>query len=66
MGYAYNLLNPNGELLIVNQGEEEYLIQQELVEKMNVKNNYLLLGEIADHFSFFKNKRYCSKLIKTV
>ncbi len=64
--HAYNLLNPNGELLIVNQGEEEYLIQQELVEKMNVKNNYLLLGEIADHFSFFKNKRYCSKLIKTV
>ena len=63
--HAYNLLNPEGELLIINQSKEEYLIQQELVKKMNVKNEYLPLGEIEDCFGFFKNKRYCSKLIKT-
>lgn len=63
---AYNLLNPGGELLIINQGEEEYSIQQELISKMNTERIYLPLGEIEDNFSLFKNKRYCSKLIKTI
>lgn len=63
--HAYSLLNLDGELLIINQGEEEYAIQQELVSKMDTEKIYLPLGEIEDSFGFFKNKRYCSKLIKT-
>ena len=62
--HAYNLLNPEGELLIINQGKEEYSIQQELINKINNKKEYLPLGEIEDIFGIFKNKRYCSKLIK--
>jgi len=64
--HAYDLLNPNGELLIINQGNEEYLIQQNLVKKMEFDNTYTTLGEIEDIFGLFKNKRYCSKLIKTI
>lgn len=64
--HAYELLNPNGELLIINQGENEYSIQQKLVDKIIPNNEYLPLGEIENCFGVFKNKRYCSKLIKTV
>ena len=63
--HAYKLLKPAGEMLIINQGEEEYLIQQELIAKMDVENTYLPLGEIEDCFGLFKNKRYCTKLIKS-
>ena len=64
--HAYNLLKSEGELLIINQGEEEYLIQQELINKTIPNNIYLPLGEIEDSFGIFKNKRFCSKLIKKV
>ena len=60
---AYELLNPNGELLIINQGEEEYKIQQGLNKKLNIKAEYY--NEIDDVFNIFKNKRYCSKIIKS-
>ena len=30
--YAYKLLNPNGEMLIVNQGEKEFEVQKELLK----------------------------------
>ena len=60
--HAYNLLNPEGELLIINQGEEEYSIQQKLFNK--AKLDYSPLGEIEDCFGIFRNKRYCSKLVK--
>ena len=63
--HAYNLLNCEGELLIINQGEEEYSIQQELLNKINIKDEYTPIGEIEDTFGIFKNKRYCSKLVKT-
>ena len=64
--HAYDLLTPNGELLIINQGEKEYTIQQELINKMNINTPYIPLGEIEDSFGIFKNKRYYSKLIKTI
>ena len=60
--YAYNLLNQNGELLIINQGEEEYKIQQELYKNLNLSP--ILYDEIQDKFDLFKNKRYCSKIVK--
>ena len=67
--HAYNLLKPEGEMLIINQGEEEYLIQQELVNKTILESKYLPhkylpLGLTEDPFGIFKHKRYCSKLIK--
>ena len=60
--HAYELLNKNGELLIINQGEEEYKIQKSMYEKLNIP--YIPLGEIEDCFNLFKHKRYCSKVIK--
>lgn len=60
--HAYDLLNRNGELLIINQGENEYNIQLELNKKLNLHSeNY---GQIEDKYDLFKNKRYCSKIIK--
>lgn len=54
--HAYNSLNFEGKVLIINQGEVEYKIQQELCEKLNL--SYTLLGEIQSDFSTYKNKRY--------
>ena len=60
---AYDLLNENGELLIINQGEEEHKIQQELNKTLNLP--YTSYGEIEDKFGLFKNKRYCLKIVKS-
>ena len=60
--HAVDLLKEEGELLIINQGEEEYKIQQNLYAKLNIPHK--LYGEINDDFGIFKNKRYCSKFIK--
>ena len=62
LNHAYDSLNDNGELLIINQGEEEYFIQQDLYKKLNFKP--VLFGEIEDKLCLFKNKRFCSKIIK--
>ena len=61
--HAYNHLNPGGELLIINQGENEFLIQKELYRKLNIQN-VCDFGEIEDSFGLFRNKRYCSKIVK--
>ena len=60
--HAYNLLNDKGELLIVNQGENEYNIQKNLIENLNIKAEYF--GEIEDIFDVFSHKRYCLKIKK--
>lgn len=62
--HAYDSLKECGELLIINQGEEEYSIQQKLNKKLNLPSEYY--GEIEDIFSLFKNQRYCSKIIKNI
>ena len=62
LSHAYNLLNANGELLIINQGEKEFEIQKELNKKLNLE--YKDFGEIEDNFDLFQNKRFCSKIIK--
>lgn len=56
LNHAYNLLNDGGELIIINQGEEEYKIQQELNKSLLFK--FEALGEIPDEFEVFKNKRF--------
>ena len=60
--HAYELLKDKGELLIVNQGESEYLIQKQLNQKLGMDARYY--GEIEDKFNLFKNKRYCLKIAK--
>ena len=62
LNHALELLKENGELLIINQGEEEYKIQQNLNKELNIKAEYY--GEAEDKFNLFKNKRYVSKIIK--
>ena len=63
LSHAYNILNKNGELLIINQGSEEYKIQQKLNEKLKLPAQYF--GKIDNKFNLFKNERYCSKITKT-
>ena len=62
LSHAYNSLNYGGEMLIINQGEDEYVIQQKLNKNLNLPVKYY--GEIKDDFNLFKNKRYCSKIFK--
>ena len=61
--HAYNCLKDGGELLIINQGEEEYTIQQKLNRELGLDD--VLYGEIPDVFNLFLNKRYCLKITKT-
>ena len=54
--HAYNLLEPNGQMLIVNQGEKEAEVQEELLQKLGA--NYKKLGEIQSMHFEYKNKRF--------
>ena len=54
--HAHNLLSKNGQMLIINQGEEESIVQRELLEKLGIK--YKDLGEIKNEFFEYKNKRF--------
>lgn len=63
--YAHNLLKSDGQMLIVNQGENEALIQKEMLEKLNIP--YRELGEIKSEFFEYQNKRFgfmVRKLVK--
>lgn len=51
-----NLLNENGQLLIINQGQEEAELQKDLLVKLNI--DYKFLGEIENNFFYYKNKRF--------
>ena len=55
---AYELLNNNGQIFIINQGENEYDIQKELINKLNL--NCECAGEINNVFNPFKNRRFCT------
>lgn len=60
--HAYSLLNPEGEMLIINQGEHEANAQRVLLEKLGY--NYKDLGEIESQYFEYKNKRYGFLVIK--
>lgn len=53
---AYSLLNDGGEMLIINQGEEEACAQKKLFDKLGVL--YEELGEVKSEFFEYKNQRY--------
>ena len=54
--HAYNLLAPNGEMLIINQGELEAQEQKILLESLDIPFEFK--GEIKSKFFEYKNKRF--------
>ena len=54
--HAYNLLSENGQMLIINQGEEELGVQKELLKNLGIE--YQDLDEIKNNHFEYKNKRY--------
>ena len=60
--HAYNSLNADGELLIINQGEKEYNIQKNLNDELGLNAEYY--GEINDIFDVFEHERYICKIKK--
>ena len=62
LSHAYSLLNENGEMLIFNHGENEYNIQKELISKLGL--NCELIGEVENEFNPYRNKRFCSIIVK--
>lgn len=59
--HAFNSLNKNGEIFIINQGEVEYEAQKELCKKLNIQ--YTPLGKVESEFLQYEISRY-SILIK--
>lgn len=60
--HAYNLLNDEGKIFIINQGSEEFLQQEKLCENLGLK--YQHIGEIQSEFSQFKQKRFAGLIKK--
>ena len=61
--HAHSLLQTNGQMLIINQGEIEAKIQQEMLEKLGI--SYKSLGEIKSEKFSYKNKRFGFLVEKT-
>ena len=54
--HSYNLLNKQGQMLIINQGKYEAQIQKELFEKINIK--YIDFGKVSSKHFQYKHERY--------
>jgi len=54
--HAFESLNDNGKILIINQGEVEYEAQQKLCKNLNIP--FTPLGEITSEFLSYKIPRY--------
>lgn len=60
--HAYSLLEQNGQMLIINQGQKESQIQKEMFEKLNI--SYTVLNKIeSEHFQYM-NERYGYLVVK--
>ena len=60
--HAYNNLLPDGKILIVNQGEEEYKIQQKLCESLKIP--YFGKGLFKSVFMDFQPERFITMIHK--
>ncbi|MEI7474879.1 MAG: hypothetical protein WCK67_08880 [bacterium] len=60
--HAYSLLNKNGQMLIMNQGEKEYQIQKNLLSKNKI--TFIEYGEFQSDFIQHEHQRYYLKVIK--
>ena len=56
LNHAYNLLNENGQMLIINQGEIEAELQREFLE--NLKIPYKFLGKIESKYFKYQKERF--------
>lgn len=56
LAHAYKILNPNGQMLIVNQSINEAIIQKQLLKELNIK--YTEKGIVKSRFLEYKNDRY--------
>lgn len=56
LNHAFSLLNDGGQMLIINQGENEKQIQKQMLEKTQV--DFEFLGEIKNEYYSYKNKRF--------
>lgn len=54
--HAYDSLNEGGQMLIINQGKEEFEIQKQLLKIASI--NYQAVGKIESIFSNYKIDRY--------
>lgn len=60
--HAYSQLNQNGKMLIINQGEDEFNIQKQLLKEQGIANYYCEKLNIP--FYEYKNERYISVIKK--
>src|SRR5574344_393246 len=60
--HAYSLLNRNGKMLIINQGEDEFKIQKQLLNEQGIINYYC--EKLNTPFYKYKNERYISVIKK--
>jgi len=61
--HAYDSLNPCGKILIVNQDEKEYAIQEELIKNLNI--SYEKKGDFKNSFLEFERKRCVTIVFKS-
>lgn len=54
--HAYNLLQKNGQMLIVNQGKEEACVQEKMLNSFNIK--YEKLNELNSVHFKYQNTRF--------
>ncbi|MDD3419864.1 MAG: hypothetical protein PHE78_04600 [Candidatus Gastranaerophilales bacterium] len=59
---AYNSLKDGGTMLIVNQGQDEYEMQQKLFDEAQII--YMPCGEFKSSFLKYKNKRFVSLITR--
>lgn len=56
LSHAYKILNKDGQMLIINQGEEEKEEQKELLEILNIPYEYK--GKVKSRFYDYKRERF--------
>ena len=56
LSHAYSLLKEDGEMLIINQGQDEAIKQKELLDKLGIL--YKNLGKIKNEYYQYKYERY--------
>ena len=54
--HAFELLENNGQMLIINQGEKEAQMQENMLKNLNIP--YKFLGKIENEFFTYQNERF--------
>lgn len=62
LAHAYESLKEKGQIFIINQGEKELKLQQELARQVSV--NYKTIGKIESPFFEYENERFLTLVRK--